>query len=103
MSPKPKTLAVVSYLTFIGLIIAYFINREDKSAFATWHIKNMFGLVLILFISQAIGYSDPLVGTILWWVAFVSWLVSLIMAASGKKAGIPWLSEQFQKWFLFLN
>lgn len=103
MQPPGKKSAVIAYMTFIGLIIAYFINREDKFEFATWHIKNMFGLVLILFVSQAMQSSYLQVGEIIWWFAFAAWVYSLIMAIWGRKSGIPWLSDQFQKWFLFLN
>ncbi len=101
--PQGQKYAIIAYITFVGLIIAWFMNREDKFEFATWHIKNMFGLVLILFVSQAMQSQYLLVGEIIWWIAFGSWLLSLIMAISGRKSGIPWLSDQFQKWFLFLN
>ena len=61
MKPKGYTAAIVAYITFIGLLIAYFINKEDKHPFATWHIKNMFGLVIVLFISQVMQgyYKNP--------------------------------------------
>ena len=42
--------AILAYLSFIGLIIAYIMNIEEKDKFVTYHIKNMFGLVIILFI-----------------------------------------------------
>ena len=41
-NPKGKNLAIVAYITFIGMFIAYTINRDKKDAFATAHIKNMF-------------------------------------------------------------
>ena len=44
-TPEGKNLAIVAYITFIGMFIAYSINRDKKQAFVTAHIKNMCGLV----------------------------------------------------------
>lgn len=96
-----KTKAVIAYLTFVGLIIAYFLNKEDKHAFATWHIKNMFGLVLILFVS--IVLQDTFIGFYIYWTAAILWVFCLILALLNKQQGIPFLSEKFQSWFTFLD
>lgn len=103
-TPKGKSFAIIAYITFVGMIIAYFMNKEEKYEFATWHIKNMFGLFLILIISQvSFSYVNELLGDVLWWIALASWVFGLIMAAMNKKKGIPILSEKFQAWFTFLN
>jgi hypothetical protein len=103
MKPKGYTAAIVAYITFIGLLIAYFINREDKHPFATWHIKNMFGLVIVLFISQVMQGYYLVAGEVIWWFAFLSWLYSLSMAVLGNAKGLPYLSDRFQEWFKFLE
>ena len=51
MKHKGNYKAVLAYLSFIGLIIAYILNMEEKDKLVTYHIKNMFGLVVLLFIS----------------------------------------------------
>ncbi|MAN59778.1 MAG: hypothetical protein CMC08_08090 [Flavobacteriaceae bacterium] len=99
--PQGKGIAITAYLTFIGLIIAYFLNRDQKSPFATWHIKNMFGLFLLLIC--AIALQDSPIGFYIYWATFASWLFSLIMAVANQKIGIPVLSDKFQEWFTFLN
>ncbi|OAB78138.1 hypothetical protein ULVI_11695 [Cochleicola gelatinilyticus] len=102
--PSGKSKAIIAYITFIGMFIAYFMNRDQKHAFATWHIKNMFGLVLILLISQVIqAYVDLLIGEIIWVISFLLWVFSMIMAISNKQKAIPVLSEKFQQWFTFLD
>ena len=106
MVPAGKSKAIIAYITFIGMLIAYFMNREDKHEFATWHIKNMFGLVLWLIIAQVSHkYVNEWLGDILWFTSFIAWLFCLIMAIANanKKKGIPFLSEKFQTWFTFLN
>jgi hypothetical protein len=100
-SPPGKTKAVVAYLTFIGLLIAYFINKDNRHEFATWHIKNMFGLLILLFVSVALqAYT---IGFYVYWTSVVLWIISLIMALFNQKQGIPFLSEKFQTWFTFLD
>lgn len=98
---SPKTKAIIAYLTFIGLIIAIFLNGEKKEPFTLWHIKNMFGLVLLLFI--AVSLQNYLVGFYIYWTVVILWLLSVVMAMLGKKKGIPFLSEKFQQWFTFLG
>jgi len=100
-NPSGKTKAIIAYITFVGLLIAYFMNKDNPHEFSTWHIKNMFGLVLILFISVAL--KEYSIGFYIYWVSFVLWIISLILALSNKKRGIPYLSEKFQTWFTFLD
>lgn len=104
MNKQEKTYALIAYLTFIGLIIAYFLNREKKYPFVTYHIKNMFGLVILLFISQTLQVlTDPRLGEILWVISFVLWTISIASIILNKKTAIPFVSGYFQKWFSFLD
>lgn len=100
-NPSGKTTAVIAYLTFIGLIFAFYMNRDDKFEFATWHIKNMFGLVLGQFAVTFFWNYDYYL--LLYGIMLVLWLFCLMMAVLGKKQGIPYLSDKFQEWFSFLN
>lgn len=100
-TPSGKTKAVIAYLTFVGMLIAYFMNREEKHDFATWHIKNMFGLVIIL--AFAVAFQEYAFGFYIYWTSVLLWLFSILMALSNKKKGIPFLSEKFQTWFTFLD
>ncbi|MDT0554930.1 hypothetical protein [Patiriisocius hiemis] len=104
MVPQGKNKAVIAYLTLIGFFIAVSMNKDEKHEFATWHIKNMFGLLLLLFVSLVFQYQISLLfGDILWGISALSWLFSLIMAITNKKIGLPYLSEKFQDWFTFLD
>ena len=102
--PSGKTTAIIAYCTFIGMFIAISLNHDKKNAFATWHIKNMFGLVLLLLLATLTQYNvNLLLGDILYYIAVIFWLLSLSMAIQNKKQGIPILSEKFQEWFQFLG
>ena len=48
-----KTIAIISYITLIGLIIAYFMNKGKENSFANFHIKQsfrvfIFGILLVI-------------------------------------------------------
>lgn len=100
-NPSGKTKAILAYMTFVGLLIAYFMNKDNPHEFASWHIKNMFGLVLLLFVSVAL--KEYPIGFYIYWLSFALWLISLIFAVFNKKKGIPYLSEKFQTFFKFLD
>ncbi|GGH41618.1 hypothetical protein IA57_11500 [Mangrovimonas yunxiaonensis] len=95
-----KSLAIVSYLTFIGLIIAVLMNMERKNPFTFFHIRQMLGLILMLIVSNVTeAYINSLAGTILWTITFVCWLFGLFYAIKGEARPIPLLGEKFQEWF----
>ncbi len=100
-TPPGKNKAIIAYITFIGMLIAYFMNRDEKHEFATWHIKNMFGLVVLLFCSLAL--QNYAIGFYIYWVSVALWVFSLLMALTNKQQAIPFLSEKFQTWFTFLD
>lgn len=100
-NPSGKTKAIIAYLTFVGLLIAYFMNKDNKHEFATWHIKNMFGLLIFLFV--AVALQEYPIGVYFYLATVAMWVVSLIFTIANKKQGVPFLSEKFQSWFTFLD
>jgi hypothetical protein len=102
--PAGKTKAVIAYITFIGFFIAFSMNKDKPESFATWHIKNMFGLLVLLIIAMVTQFNiNLLAGDIIYWLSVIFWGFSLAMAITNKKVGIPFLSKKFQTWFTFLG
>ena len=98
--PAGRTTALIAYAPFVGFMIAFFINRDENHDFATWHIKNMFGITLMFIVSLVIqSQIDVTAGDIIWLICFIVWLYCWAMAYFNKKRGIPFLSEKFQEWF----
>lgn len=103
-TPAGKSTALIAYAPFVGFMIAYFINKDENYEFATWHIKNMFGLTLLFIIALVVqSQIDVTAGDIFWLICVLLWLFSWSMAFFNRKKAIPFLSEKFQEWFTFLN
>ncbi len=103
-SPTGKSTALIAYAPFVGFLIAYFINRDERHEFATWHIKNMFGLFILFIVSLIVQSQINIkIGDLIWLFCFVIWFYCWVMAFFNKKKGFPFLSEKFQQWFTFLN
>jgi drug/metabolite transporter (DMT)-like permease len=103
-SPAGKTTALIAYAPFVGFLIAFFINQDEKHEYATWHIKNMFGLSILFIVALVVQSQINLrAGDILWLLCCFLWIYCWIMAFLNKQKGIPFFSEKFQKWFTFLN
>jgi uncharacterized membrane protein len=95
-----KTLAIVSYLTFIGAIIVIFLNLEKKNPFTSFHTRQMLGLIIMLLISNVTEkYGNSWLGTIFWTITFVCWLYGIYHAFKGEAKVIPIIGEKFQEWF----
>ncbi len=97
-----KTIAIISYITIIGLIIAFIMNNDKKDAYASYHIKQSLGIALTAFALSAIGVI-PILG---WIISFLGiffvlflWIMGLINAVSGKKKPVPILGKKFEEWF----
>ncbi|MDN3724000.1 hypothetical protein QRD02_06370 [Aequorivita sp. SDUM287046] len=99
-----RTTALIAYAPFVGFMIAFFINKDENQPFATWHIKNMFGLFIMFVVSMIVqAQINVATGDILWLLCVFLWLYCWAMAYLYKEKGIPFLSEKFQQWFTFLN
>ncbi|MEZ5037762.1 MAG: hypothetical protein R2760_09790 [Chitinophagales bacterium] len=102
---KGKTAAVVTYLTLIGLIIAFIINKDKKSIFATFHIKQSIGLTLtgfVLSIIERFLHNGFILG-VLSLGLFILWLIGLINAIRKKQEPVPLFGEKYNEWFKDLD
>jgi uncharacterized membrane protein len=96
-----KTTAIISYLTFIGTIIAFIMNQNKQNSFASFHIRQAVGLIIL---SMFVGFLQRyvhfgFVGNILSFGVLVLWILGLISAIQGEEKAIPLLGDKFQEWF----
>ncbi len=90
-----KTIAIISYITWIGLLIAFIMNNEKKNEFAKFHIRQSLLLVLASIVVSFI----PLINFIGWIFLFVLWIIGLIGAINGEKKEVPVIGSYAQEWF----
>jgi uncharacterized membrane protein len=91
---EDKTVAIVSYLTLIGFIVAIILHSSKKTQIGAFHLRQMLGLILF-----SLGGIIPLIGLL--WALFllVLWVFGLIAAVKGEQKPVPVFGAMFQKWF----
>ncbi len=95
-----KTTAIISYITIIGLIIAFILNYNKKNSFASFHIRQMMGLALLSLINQyVIGKFSGIASMVIFVGLIVLWVIGFIGVVNGEEKKIPLLGDQFQDWF----
>ncbi|WP_296313225.1 hypothetical protein [Winogradskyella sp. UBA3174] len=96
-----KTMAIVAYITFIGTLIAFFMNKDKRNSFTSFHIRQGLGIwLLYLALGYIIGVFDSWMITYSFWIFFSAlFIYGVLGAASGKENKIPLLGDFFQKLF----
>ncbi len=96
-----KTIAIVSYLTIIGTVIAFIMNQNKQNSFASFHIRQSIGIGLLSFVISFITRFTYFnwIDNLMWLGVFAFWVIGLIGAAQGEERKIPLLGDQFQEWF----
>ncbi|MBT8286739.1 MAG: hypothetical protein HKN00_09405 [Flavobacteriaceae bacterium] len=96
-----KTIAVISYITIFGVLIAFFMNNEKKNQFAAFHIRQSLGLWLTFFaIGLVVSNFDSWLASIAFYIFFgVLFIYGLLTALGGSTTPAPVLGAFFQKFF----
>lgn len=100
---RGRNYAIISYLTIIGVIIAYYLNNEDdkRSVFASFHIRQSLGLWLTFYaLGYIIGSFDSWLVSSGFYVFFaVLFIYGFINALNRKALPVPLLGNYYQKLF----
>lgn len=101
VASEGKNIAVISYITIIGLIIAYVMNNDKKDALAAYHIKQSLGLAAtglalgIVGMIPILGWIINILGII---VLLYMWVMGLMNAINEKESPVPFLGEKYKEW-----
>ena len=102
MEKQHSTIAVISYITFIGLLIAYIMNTNQKNKFSQYHIHQSLGLQLCFIFANLLNFF-PILGSFLSLLSTLFLLYMLIMgiinALNKKEEPLPFLGNKFEEWF----
>jgi len=101
-SYDPKTIAIIAYITIIGLVIAFLLNKDKKHEFSSYHIRQSMGLVLCgvaLFIFGMIPILGWLVSFLGSFLLLILWVLGLLSAVNNEIKPVPVLGKYFDEWF----
>lgn len=104
---EDRSVAILSYLTLIGFIVAVVLHSGNKkTALGAYHLRQALGLLIT---SIAAGICAAVVGwiPILGWLAVLAiwagllalWVLGLMAAINGQQKPLPVLGDNYQKWF----
>lgn len=111
---EDKTVAILSYLTLIGFIVAIVIHNGKKTQLGTFHLQQALGLIVTAF---AGCIAIVVLGIILAFIPVLGWILSIainlgfglgmlalliigfISALNGQMKPLPIVGATYQKWF----
>ena len=102
-----KTLSIVSYITIIGWVIAYFVGKDKADDLLKYHLKQGFGLFIFSFIwgiliSILAGVTGIGMIRILGLVNLILMIIGIINAANNVKKPLPIIGKMFENNFGFI-
>jgi uncharacterized membrane protein len=99
---EDKTVAILSYLTIIGFIVAIFMYQNQKTRLGAFHLRQVLGIV-VTGLAGSVCMVVPILGWIVWFfvaiLLFVLWVMGLLSAVRGDMHPVPLLGEHYQRWF----
>ena len=108
-SDNGKTAAIISYITIIGWLIAYFaMHKDNKTALGSYHLRQSLLLHLgIIVINVALTIIIMIIPTMilayLSWAIYVAYLIFVILgivsANNGEQKPLPVIGEKAQSMF----
>ena len=96
-----KTAALISYIPVIGAPIAFFLNKNKQNYFASFHIRQTFGLNILYFINKWVVYEY--FGLTAFNIGKGGVIVLFILGGLGalreQEKLVQLLGDKFQEWF----
>jgi uncharacterized membrane protein len=98
-STEDKTVAIISYLTLIGFIVAIVLHGNKKTKLGAFHLRQVLGLLIsgfalgIVAIIPFLGWIIAFVGSIF---LCVCWIIGFIAAIGGKEKPFPLIGAFIQ-------
>ena len=96
---KNRALAVLSYMTIIGWLIALVLYGKDRSVYVRFHLRQSLGL----FVSAMLLTFVPLIGWLIVVLLIIAWFYGVYSAITGHKFSIPMIGDFYQSHLDFIN
>lgn len=104
-----KTFSIISYITFIGWLIAYFGGKDKADDLLKYHLKQSLGLFICAFLFQIALSILTFVSSIfsvfsfLGLFFFILLIIGIVNAANSEKKPLPIIGKAFENKFNFIN
>ena len=117
-SDGDKTVAILSYITLVGFIIAIIQHNNNKTKLGAYHLRQAVGLIctsvaLVIFLyllalpmfgmsfRDALDYATflSIISFLIWSGLLVLLIFGIVNASRGQEKPIPLFGKLFQKWF----
>ena len=97
-----KTLSIISYITIIGWLIAYFSGKDKADALLKYHLRQSLGLAIVnIIFSVVLTIIASMVPSLsflgfIGYVFIVLWIMGIINAANGALKPVPLIGKMFE-------
>lgn len=105
ITENAKISGIASYFTFVGLIIAFFINLEERHPFANFHIRQSLGIQTLFYATGALLANVPTIAAGFGFIIFffIIWTYGVYIAIKKETTPIPVIGNLFQRVFSFIK
>lgn len=104
-----KTLSIVSYITLIGWLIAYFSGKDNADSLLKYHLRQSLGLLIVGFIFNAalviFAFVVPAL-VYLGYIGYAFWvllIIGIINASNEVEKPLPVIGKMFEGKFGFIK
>lgn len=104
-----KTLSIVSYITIIGWLIAFFSGKDNANDLLKYHLKQSLGLFIVSFIFNIALSVVAFIVPSLYFLAYLGYafwallILGIINASNEVKKPLPIIGKMFEDKFNFIN
>ncbi|MGJ1197126.1 DUF4870 domain-containing protein [Sphingobacterium spiritivorum] len=105
-----KTIAIISYITIIGWLIAYFQYKDKtKDAFVSYHLKQSLGItiisILLGLVLNIVVIAVPALAVLTYANIFILilWILGIVNAVKEEMKPVPVVGTIFEQKFSFLD
>lgn len=97
-----KMIAILSYLTLIGFVVAIVLQMDKKTSLGGFHLGQVLGNSIFALVGSVL-WVIPILGWIAGGViailALINWIAGLISAIGEKEKTMPIMGKKFDNWF----
>jgi len=105
---EDKTVAIISYLTIIGFIVAIIMHSSKKTKLGAFHLRQVLGFIIlgvvvyvgitVIAFIPVVRMLDLILYPVVGIAMLVFWIMGLIAAVNGERKPMPLVGPMFQTW-----